>query len=43
MERETMFFDEFLVTFNAIAADAKKLDFRLEFTPGTERGFLTAR
>ena len=29
---ETMFFDEFLVTFNAIAADAEKLHFRLEFT-----------
>jgi hypothetical protein len=32
---ETMFFDEFLVTFNAIAADAEKLHFRLEFTPGS--------
>ena len=31
---KTMFFNEFLVTFNAIAADAEKLDFRLEFTPG---------
>jgi hypothetical protein len=33
-EGKTVFFDEFLVTFNAIAADAEKLDFSLEFTPG---------
>ena len=33
-KRKTMFFDEFLVTFDAIAADAEKLHFRLEFTPG---------
>ena len=31
---KTMFFDEILVTFNAIAADAEKLHFGLEFTPG---------
>ena len=31
---KTMFFDEFLVTFNAIGADAEKLHFRLKFTPG---------
>jgi len=27
-------FDELLVTFNAISADAEKFHFRLEFTPG---------
>ena len=31
---KTMFFDEFLVAFNAIGADAEKFHFRLKFTPG---------
>jgi hypothetical protein len=30
---QAMFFDEFLVTFNAIGADPEKFRFRLKFTP----------
>jgi hypothetical protein len=32
-KRKAMFFDEFLVTFNAIDADPEKFHFRLKFTP----------